>query len=242
MKMCRNHEGVLAVSGTRCRECYNEYMRVYCLERYHRIRKEEVANLGGKCVDCGTFDDLEFDHADRTQKAVDIAKLLGYSAVRRKEELKKCVLRCAPCHRAKTRKMKDFHRKQHGEGLIGREGCLCDKCEPLKAEYEATFQELQTAADEQLMIARAAHAKSFTTCECGNQKSRKSQVCLDCRNAIKHKNTAYYPQLDELVTLIRLHGYVAAGRKIGVSDNALRKHLSRNGVTPSKRRDLRMPS
>ena len=69
-------------------------------------KRRLVAALGGKCVDCG-YDGhplvFDFDHIDPSTKIIDIgAKLRGWSYKRLLDEAKKCVLRCANCHRIKT--------------------------------------------------------------------------------------------------------------------------------------------
>ena len=60
---------------------------------------------GHPCVDCGVPDIrvLEFDHV-RGHKIKDIGKMLAIAAPldRVKEELAKCDVRCANCHRRKT--------------------------------------------------------------------------------------------------------------------------------------------
>jgi hypothetical protein len=65
-------------------------------------------NLYGECVDCG-IDDwevLEFDHIDPSTKIKQVSYLYSnhYSLKKIKTEIKKCELRCANCHRKKTRK------------------------------------------------------------------------------------------------------------------------------------------
>lgn len=72
-------------------------------ERYARRRSEAISDLGGACTDCGSTDALEFDHVDPATKEYGVAKILASgSAEKVKKELAKCVLRCHPCHRAKT--------------------------------------------------------------------------------------------------------------------------------------------
>ena len=39
--------------------------------------------------------------------------------------------------------------------------------------------------------------------------------------------------MDLLLTMIRTHNYVGTGQKLGVSDNAIRKHLKKQGINPS---------
>lgn len=59
------------------------------------------------CVDCGENDPevLEFDHV-RGEKITEIAKLVshGYSWALIEAEIAKCDVRCANCHRRKTRR------------------------------------------------------------------------------------------------------------------------------------------
>lgn len=113
----------------------NEYHRIYNINRYHRIRAEEIAAKGGECVDCGSTDKLEFDHVDPKLKSFDVGKLLNYSAAKRKAELEKCVLRCKACHKIKTTANGDNGAVGHGGGLTGKRNCYCELCAPLKAEY-----------------------------------------------------------------------------------------------------------
>ena len=60
------------------------------------------------CIDCGEKDPivLEFDH--RSDKVMEISKMIkmGYSITKIEEEVVKCDVRCANCHRRKT--AKDF--------------------------------------------------------------------------------------------------------------------------------------
>lgn len=62
------------------------------------------------------------------------------------------------------------------------------------------------------------------TCpNCGNEKYIKSNLCLSC-DSFKQRR-AERPQYSILINEINEIGYVAVGRKYGVSDNAIRKWL-----------------
>lgn len=115
-----------------CQACYNEYMRIYMQVRYAERRKEAVALLGSRCIDCGSVNELEFDHADRSLKTGDIGQLMTYSMARFRLEIEKCVLRCHECHQAKTSQELSV---EHGGGITGKKSCYCEKCAPLKREY-----------------------------------------------------------------------------------------------------------
>jgi hypothetical protein len=57
------------------------------------------------CVDCGEADPvvLDFDHVDGKSMAIS-AGLIGWSIARIIQEIRKCEVRCANCHRRRTAK------------------------------------------------------------------------------------------------------------------------------------------
>jgi hypothetical protein len=117
---------------------YNEYMRVYMAARYARRRAAAIAHLGGKCVDCGTTESLEFDHRDRDQKTYDIGRrLAGVAEARFWDEVAKCDLRCKRHHVARTREQMSV---PHGGGVAGRSRCKCVPCKARKAEYMRNYK------------------------------------------------------------------------------------------------------
>ena len=82
-------------------------------ERRRSNRLFFLEKLGGKCVDCGSSGHpsvLQFDHVDRSKKAVTHMGNL-FARVRREDiwkEVQKCVLRCANCHWVKSVASGDF--------------------------------------------------------------------------------------------------------------------------------------
>jgi hypothetical protein len=115
----------------------NEYMKAYMSKRYHRLRAEYVDMLGGKCVDCGTVSQLEFDHVDRTTKSFDVGKCITHKRSKVVAELEKCVLRCKSCHAKKSGTEQSV---DHGEGISGKKNCYCDRCAVLKREYQKRYR------------------------------------------------------------------------------------------------------
>jgi len=72
-----------------------------------RLRRQErrkilIEHLGGKCCGCGTTENLQFDHIDRTQKSFNIGKCIDYSLERLIPEVDKCQLLCYECHEVKS--------------------------------------------------------------------------------------------------------------------------------------------
>lgn len=121
-----------AVKARECRTCYNDYMRVYLANRYQQRKRHSLALLGNKCVGCGSDQNLEFDHVDRTTKHKSIAKMLMGSAAALAAELAKCQLLCENCHQKKTSAEVGV---PHGGGKRGKHGCACEPCRSRSAKY-----------------------------------------------------------------------------------------------------------
>lgn len=53
------------------------------------------------CRFCGENEPvaLDFHHIDQTQKDTEVVKLVSYSRLRLKEEIRKCAILCSNCHR-----------------------------------------------------------------------------------------------------------------------------------------------
>lgn len=71
----------------------------------------------------------------------------------------------------------------------------------------------------------------------------KSKRCMDCHKTWMSDNLAgnrtpkiEWPSIDELLSMLQSRSYVSVANELGVSDNAVRKHLERGGVSPPKRR------
>lgn len=88
---------------------YNAYMREYVLARYHRRRLEWVEVKGGRCVQCGATDNLEFDHIDAATKSATISKLWSMNDEIIEAELEKCQLLCHDHHMEKSKRDDDFN-------------------------------------------------------------------------------------------------------------------------------------
>lgn len=83
----------------RCKDCTNNARKA----RSNRNRRFVARYLKTKCcTDCGNGDSrvLEFDHI-RGKKESNVSVLVnyGYSIKKIKEEIRKCEIRCANCHR-----------------------------------------------------------------------------------------------------------------------------------------------
>ena len=117
--------------GTRhamCKSCQNEYVRTH-YQTYRsayiekaRVRNAEQSRVNAEflidylchhpCVDCGESDIvvLEFDHQRDKLASISALSREGYSLARLKQEIAKCEVVCANCHRRRTAKQFGWYR------------------------------------------------------------------------------------------------------------------------------------
>lgn len=100
-----------------CKACCNEKSRIWHSKRENldrrnkavqarmKIRKQEIIDkFGGKCLDCGGIFPsavYDFHHLDPNEKEYNPSYMAKMNPKRAEEELKKCVLLCANCHRVR---------------------------------------------------------------------------------------------------------------------------------------------
>lgn len=66
-------------------------------------------------------------------------------------------------------------------------------------------------------------------CFCGKSIARKSVRCKQCQDQVPRPTKIVWPSTDELVILSKELGYVQCGKMLGVSDNAVRRRLIKEG-------------
>ena len=80
----------------------------YTRQNYYKRRNQLIEQMGGKCVRCGTTENLEFDHIDKHTKTAGVSTLLASSSLQSAiDESQKCQLLCKSCHIKKTTECKD---------------------------------------------------------------------------------------------------------------------------------------
>lgn len=85
-------------SSSYCKECIKESNKV----NRKNVKLQAIKYLGGSCSKCGynkCSAALDFHHLDPNKKDKDYSNFKGNFSEKLKEELDKCVLLCANCHR-----------------------------------------------------------------------------------------------------------------------------------------------
>lgn len=87
-------------------------------ERKEQHKKHLIDMMGGKCSGCGTTENLQFDHLDRTTKSFNISRNLAAKIEKLEEEAKKCQLLCKDCHQIKTLINHDCEQIAYGKRVV----------------------------------------------------------------------------------------------------------------------------
>ena len=109
MKNATCHPERRAHANGLCNSCHtvlwNRENREYVRDRRRKLKVKLLAEIGGQCVDCGFRSHpaaLDFDHVDPTTKRFNVGMSLQKPWLELLEEVRKCVVRCANCHRIRT--------------------------------------------------------------------------------------------------------------------------------------------
>lgn len=182
----------------------------------HRI----VEAFGNKCACCGnTFDDCCYDlhHINPEEKEFEVSQK-NYNGAKSwlkiRDELKKCNLVCANCHRL-------IH-----AGLIEN---------PAKSNFNNDFYEWDLTKYKQISQNLEPIDANYICPQCGGKKSAKADVCAKCATQNQRR---FEITRAELKKLIRTVPFTQIGEQFGVSDNAIKKRCIQLGL-PSLKRDIK---
>lgn len=85
-------------AGYRDPDARREYMRQWTHALIEKRKAASIKALGGKCVDCGSTENLEFDHKDPKHKRDRLSRMWTRKKAVVWAEVRKCELRCHDCH------------------------------------------------------------------------------------------------------------------------------------------------
>ena len=154
-----------------------------------RLKERAVYVLGSKCQICGydkCITALEFHHINPNEKDINFSDNVNRSWITTRNEIQKCILVCANCHR-------EIH-----AGLIDNTLLL------------SSFDEERAKEIDQLVNDIKTH-KVYYCQNCGKEVySSKSTFCPDCANLAKRK--VERPNRQELKQLIRNNSFLSLSR------------------------------
>lgn len=176
-----------------------------------RTKRRAIVYKGGACIACGysrCVRSLQFHHLDPSQKDYGISTGDTRAWHRVRAELDKCVLLCANCHGEVHDDLLDLTPHLHKS--------------PSPGEGRKRVREAGLSIQRQVPGGQRNHCQ-----DCDKRISRNASKCGKC--ASKGRPTKIeWPPLEDLRRMVEETSYVAAGRVLGVSDNAIRKHLRKH--------------
>lgn len=91
-----------------------------------------------------------------------------------------------------------------------------------KASFKASEHNLQFLIQGETLGTEKIIIEKY--CECGAKISKKAVTCRTC---IPSTNKIEWPSKEEILSRLESSNYSKLGRELGVTDNAIRKHLAR---------------
>lgn len=186
------------------------------------IKRRIVESFGNKCFCCGgTFEDCCYDvhHINPEEKEMTLSSGNFNGAkswIKIRDELKKCVLVCANCHRLIHANIID---------------------NPTTSNFNMDFYEWDLTRYKQVdKELKPIDANRSLICpECEGPKSPYAEVCAKCASKRQRR---FEISRDELKHLIRTTSFTKIGEKFNVSDNAIRKRCIQLGL-PSLKKEIK---
>lgn len=111
--------------------------RQYVRERSARLRAEWLHQYG-PCRSCGSSQNLEVDHIDRSTKVTN--SVWAWGRERREAELSKCQVLCIGCHKLKTRTENSVARPHGTRKKYMKEGCRCQLCSEAASAHRQRYR------------------------------------------------------------------------------------------------------
>jgi hypothetical protein len=126
--------------------------------------------------------------------------------------------------------------------------CVCGKEKPTRDTKACQDCALQTK-EQRILKNRVTQSinmnnKSYEIylCICGQGRSRTAKQCKDCyleeRKTFVNLTEKTWPPVEEVLLWLENSSFTAVGKKIGVSDNAVRKYIKRSGYVVPKRYNI----
>lgn len=173
------------------------------------IRKARLILLKGGCCELCKYKEnyasLSFHHIDPSQKEfeIDIRKCSNSNWETLLKEANKCKVLCVNCHFA-------LHHPELSFDLIN------------KKYYD------EINSDKHKLTNKYIPVGLYNKCKCGKEKTIESEQCKDCYMSNVLTKISW-PSDDELVNMVKNSSFTETGRRLGVSDNSVRKRLRKRG-------------
>ena len=197
----------------------------------YRLKRDSKIFFGDKCQSCGydkTPNSLHFHHVIESTKLFNISEFYSQKGKNGKvpksisllvQELNKCILVCANCHNeihAGIKEIDEIIRITITEAdlrIRNKKTHLTLNCD----ECGKQFDRWQGAS---------RHETSFCSIACTGIYWGKKKKGISVKPSLNPRPTKIqWPTVEELEKQLETKSYTQLGKELGVSDNAIRKHI-----------------
>lgn len=171
-----------------------------------RRKKEMIYVMGSKCQLCGYNkcpNALEFHHINPDEKNLSFNRQKEGAWDKLSEELRKCILLCANCHREVHSNLADYN-------------------------LQSSFDEERDLQIKE-KINKTKQRKYYYCKNCGIRVSDNAILCSDCFYK-NNRKVLERPSREVLKQLIRTTPFTKIGAMYQISDNAVRKWCAQVGL------------
>ena len=190
-----------------CKYCHRTYVKNKYTERQNEINKIKSLYCCEKCGDNRPYV-LDFHHKNPEEKEERISSFISHNrkAEDIKNEIRKCVILCANCHR-------EFHYLEK-EQNISLEDFLGEESNVIYPDE--IFNDLEKTTIPTIL------SKSKNYCKmCGKEISRNATYCKECFSF--SRRFVERPSREKLKDMIRTTSFTKIAEQYGVSDKAISK-------------------
>lgn len=114
--------------------------------RYYRRKQLMHEYLGNQCTICGSVDDLEIDHKQKSEKSFALSKIYNYKWETILPELNKCQLLCHKHHQDKNKI--DNGEAVHGSlTMYSHHRCRCTLCRDTWSQWHSNRKAVRGVTD-----------------------------------------------------------------------------------------------
>ena len=213
---------------SQCKNCHNNYVKTMYGKKQEDI---EFLKAQCKCAKCGDSRGyvLDFHHKDPSVKEDTVSRLVSNNAPlsKIKEEIDKCVVLCANCHR-------EFHYLEKRDSTISIEKYIKEE---LKTKYSDLILSQRVEEKQPIIWKQQQQTLKKNYCiDCGQEISRNATRCIKCAAKLQSKDALYNNvSREELKQLIRTLPFTTIAKQFKVTDNAIRKWCDKFNLPRTKK-------
>ena len=209
------------------------------LTRQRNLKQQCIEYKGGSCISCGYNKypgALEFHHLDPSQKDFNLSHVKYYSFTDKiKQELDKCILLCANCHREihGGYLVYDETKKQ----IIETEPEIFVKKQNKTIKEELDIKDIENKLNEGISIKLIADSIGISKDYLTSILNKNNIYLKDIKaqKTLIHPTKINWPSKEELEKLLWKKPTMKIAEELGVSDVAISKHIKKLGLTKPPR-------